>query len=214
VLQEAFEKLPEQKKRLILSTGIRAFAQKSYKDVSTDTVTRQCQISKGLLFYYFGSKKNFYLYCLEMAMERLTEETEAVSGSDFYDILFDSMNRKFSKCLEYRDEMHMVNMASRDASQEIATDKEVLLRKYAVRIQNESKQILEKALAALSSESIYRNPVSVEGLYLYIHAVLNKYLLAYQQTPDRFFENSEKIKGEMKQYLDLMLYGVVRREEV
>ena len=211
---ESFEKLPEEKKARILSTGISAFSQKSYTDVSTDALTRQCQISKGLLFHYFGSKKNFYLYCLEKAMERLTEEGAEASGSDFYDILFDSMNRKLSKCMEYREEMHLVNMASRDASGEIAEEKEGILRKYAVGIQTESKQILQKAMAALPLENINKNSVSLEGLYLYIHAVLNKYLLAYQQTPDQFFENSETIKAEMKQYLDLMLYGIAGREEV
>lgn len=211
---ETFERLPEEKKLRIISTGIKAFSEKSYKDVSTDALTRQCGISKGLLFHYFGSKKNFYLYCLRTAMERLTEETEEVSGEDFYDILFDSMNRKLKKCLEYREEMHLVNMASRDASGEIAEEKEGILRGYAVKIQAESKQTLQKALAALLLKNLYRNPVSVEGLYLYIRAVLNKYLLAYQQTPDRFFEDAEKIKEEMKQYLDLMLYGIAGEEDV
>lgn len=211
---ETFEKLPEEKKARILAAGISAFSQKSYHDVSTDALTRQCGISKGLLFHYFGSKKQFYLYCLGKAMERLTEETGEVSEGDFYDILFDSMNQKMSSCMECREEMHMVNMASRDASLEIGVEKEALLRTYAVRIQGRSRQTLEKALGALSARKLSRDPVCVEGLYLYIHAVLNKYLLAYQQTPDRFFENSELIKAEIKQYLDVMLYGIAEKEEL
>ena len=45
-----FEKLPKDKKEYILSTGIKEFSQKSYKDVSTDIITQKCHISKGILF--------------------------------------------------------------------------------------------------------------------------------------------------------------------
>ena len=54
---------------------------------------------------------------------------------------------------------------------------------------------------------------TAEGLSIYIHAVLNRYLLLYQQMPDAFFENTEKIREEMKLYLDLMLFGVCREQE-
>ena len=55
--------------------------------------------------------------------------------------------------------------------------------------------------------------LTADGLQLYINAVLHKYLLEYQQTPELFFENSEKIREEMKKYLDLMLYGICQKEQ-
>lgn len=207
---ETFEKLPDDKKELILSTGIKAFSQKSYKEVSTDSITQACQISKGILFHYFGSKKEYYLYCLEKAMERLTSKTETPRENDFYEILFASMNRKISVCLQYKDEMHMVNMASRDASTEIAAQKTEILRRYKTVVESKSVQTLRHALAVLRFKDEHTNQVTTEGLYIYINAVLNKYLLQYQQTPDQFFKNSERIKAEMKEYLDLMLYGICK----
>ena len=71
-------------------------------------------------------------------------------------------------------------------------------------------QTLRHALAVLRFKDEHTNQVTTEGLYIYINAVLNKYLLQYQQTPDQFFENSERIKAEMKEYLDLMLYGICK----
>ena len=59
---EAFEKLPEDRKKRIIDTGIREFSAKSFKDASTDRITAECQISKGILFHYFGSKKEFYFF--------------------------------------------------------------------------------------------------------------------------------------------------------
>ena len=36
---EAFEKLPEDRKKRIIDTGIREFSAKSFKDASTDRIT-------------------------------------------------------------------------------------------------------------------------------------------------------------------------------
>jgi hypothetical protein len=37
---------------------------------------------------------------------------------------------------------------------------------------------------------------------------MNIYLARYQKTPDLFLENSLRIKEEIREYLDLMLYGI------
>lgn len=205
---DTFEKLPEEKKQLIIDTGIRAFSEKSYQDVSTDSITQSCRISKGILFHYFGSKKAYYLYCLEKSMERLTAKTEMVVRNNFYDILFAGMNRKLSQCQLYRDEMHMVNMASRDPSREIAKEKAELLQRYAVVIHKESTLILTKAVSKLKFKNEENRQKNVDGLRIYINALLNRYLLKYQNTPDLFFDNMEQIRAELKAYLDLMLYGI------
>ncbi|MBR2668633.1 MAG: TetR/AcrR family transcriptional regulator [Solobacterium sp.] len=208
---ESFEKLPAEKKDKILSAGIREFSQKSFNEASTDIITEQCQISKGILFHYFGSKKKFYLYCLEKSMERLTSHTEPVAGKDFYEILFMEMDRKMNLCMDYKDEMHMVNMASRDASSEIAAEKAEILQNYARTIHAESARTLRNAMNVLTLRNTER--VTAEGLQIYINAVMNKYLLQYQNNPDQFFEQSEEIKAEMKTYIDLMLYGICEKEE-
>lgn len=104
----------------------------------------------------------------------------------------------------------MVNMASRDASAEVAREKAEIIKRYMGGVQLESAQTLRRAVEALNIKVEEQRQVTVEGLHLYINAVLNKYLLQYQQTPDEFFKNSEKIKEELKEYLDVMLYGICK----
>ena len=65
-------------------------------------------------------------------------------------------------------------------------------------------------MARLELKDTGRRQITAEGLQLYINAVMNKYLAQYQPTPDRFFENSEEIRQEIRTYLDLMLYGICR----
>ena len=211
---ESFEKLSEEKKERILSTGIRAFSEKPYREVSTDAITRACRISKGILFHYFHSKKDFYLYCLEQAMCRLTEKTAEAEGKSFYEILFFEMERKNELCRKYRDEMHLVNMASRDASTEIQKEREAVFRKYAESIQAESFRTVERALKTLNLRSIKNERILKEGLYVYVNALMNRVLRQYQEDPDAFFEHSDDIQKEMKEYLELFLYGICEEDEV
>ena len=206
---EAFEKLSDDKKELILSAGMKEFSQKPYKEASTDSITKACGISKGLLFHYFGSKKEFYFFCLERAMEKLTAQAQSKEeANDFYDILFSSMDQKFALCIHYYDEMHMVNMASRDAATEIAQQKAEMMQKYAIQIKMKSAETIRRALQTLNFKHDENLQMTVEGISLYINAVLNKYLIQYQTTPDAFFQNRDAIKSEMKQYLDMMLFGI------
>ena len=205
---KTFENLPPEKKNLILSAGISEFAHKSYKDVSTDALTKTCGISKGILFHYFGSKKQFYLYCLEKSLKRLTEKTEEVVSDDFYDIIFSTMNSKMALCMEYRNEMLMVNMATRDANAETAQEKAEILGKYMVAVKAESARTMQKAVSVLNFKNHTDITKVAEGLQLYTNALINKYLLFYQNTPEEFFENSESIKTEMRTYFDFMLYGI------
>lgn len=207
---ETFEKLSEDKKERILSIGIKEFSQKSYKEVSTDSITKKCGISKGILFHYFGSKKKYYLYCLEKSLERLTAKSEAVEENDFYGIIFSSMNQKLALCTQYQDEMHLVNMASRDACAEIVTEKAEVIRTYMAGAQAQSAQILQKAIGTLTMDEEKKTRTTVAGLQIYINAVMNQYLARYQHAPDLFFADSEKIKGELKEYLDVMLYGICK----
>ena len=209
---EAFEKLSDDKKELILSAGMKEFSQKPYKEASTDSITKACGISKGLLFHYFGSKKAFYFYCLESAMEKLTAQAQSKEeANDFYDILFSSMDQKFALCIHYYDEMHMVNMASRDAATEIAQHKAEMMQKYAIQIKMKSAETIRRALQTLHFKHDENLQMTVEGISLYINAVLNKYLIQYQTTPDAFFQNRDAIKSEMKQYLDMMLFGICQK---
>lgn len=209
---ETFEKQNKKKQEAIIAAGIKEFSQKAYADASTDMIVKSCGISKGLLFHYFGSKKEFYFYCLSGSLEKLLKKTELPHG-DFYSVLFSFMDEKLSLCARYPAETRFVNMASRDMSAEINHGKSEILMNYTAQAQAASAAVMEHALAMLPLKS--RNTDRIrEGILLYSNAIINKYLLAYQNNPDRFFENAGRIKTEIKEFIDLILYGIIEEEPV
>lgn len=210
-MRETFNKLAEDKKNIIIKGGISEFSKKSYSEASTDAITRDCGISKGILFHYFGSKKEFYIYCLEQALERLMIEQSGAKASDFYDIIFNFMEEKFDVCRKFREEMRLVNMAARETNSQVFDQKNKVLAKYTIKTREKSAKIMAEAVAILNLKKT--DPEKAAGaLSLYIGAIINRYLEVYKETPDRFFEKSERIKAEIKEQIDFMLYGVVKEE--
>ena len=65
MVSETFLNLKEDKKKKIIEKGIDFFANYSYAEISTNQITKELEISKGSLFSYFGSKKEFYIFLLD-----------------------------------------------------------------------------------------------------------------------------------------------------
>jgi len=63
-LSNSFENLNNQKKQRIINAALAEFAQKKYDYASTNSIVKKAQIGKGMLFHYFGNKKNLYIYLI------------------------------------------------------------------------------------------------------------------------------------------------------
>ena len=67
----------------ILEAALVEFAAKGYKKASTNTIVREANVSKGLLFHYFISKKDLYLYLYKFARKAVSNELfEKVNFAD------------------------------------------------------------------------------------------------------------------------------------
>lgn len=208
---EAFEKLSPEKQSSILQAGIQEFSQKSFPDASTDTITQQAGISKGLLFHYFGSKKAFYLACLRCALDRLIAQTPEATQNDFYSILFFTMDEKIRLCRDFPAETLFVNMAARDSSAEISAEKFSLFSNYLASTTKASQEVLARAISTLPLNDP-NDPTLLDALSLYVGAISQKFLLLYRERPLEFFAHAAQIQAEMKTYIDYLLYGVVKQE--
>lgn len=207
---EHLSKLPPEKRDAVLQAGIAEFSQRMFADASTDTITQGAGISKGLLFHYFGSKKAFYLYCLQTALERLTAAQPAPEADDFFGILFFVMDQKIRLCRDFPNETLMVNLAARDASAAVSTEKQALFSRYLAETTQASQRVLSRAIATLPLKRP-DDPRLLDALSLYVSAISQKYLLQYRETPEQFFANAQVIQREMKDYINFMLEGVVRK---
>jgi AcrR family transcriptional regulator len=64
----------------LLVIAMRLFSERSYEDVSIDEVAAQAGVAKGLLYYYFGSKRGLYATGLERLAAELRDHTLAATA--------------------------------------------------------------------------------------------------------------------------------------
>ncbi|MBD2868151.1 TetR/AcrR family transcriptional regulator [Paenibacillus arenilitoris] len=73
---DKFLSIDEEKRQRVINAALKVFAQKGYQAASTNEIAREAGISKGLLFHYFTSKKDLYLYLYDYAVKLITETIE------------------------------------------------------------------------------------------------------------------------------------------
>ena len=66
----------DERRAQLIELGTRLFSTRPYEEISIDDVAEEAGISKGLLYHYFGGKKEFYVEVLRAASEELRRITE------------------------------------------------------------------------------------------------------------------------------------------
>jgi AcrR family transcriptional regulator len=66
----------DERRRRLLETGARVFTERPYDEVSMAALAEEAGISKGLLYHYFPSKRDFFVATLEAAASELAALTE------------------------------------------------------------------------------------------------------------------------------------------
>ena len=66
-------RLKTDRRELLLAAGLEAFSKAPYEDVSTERIAERAGVAQGLLFHYFGTKREFFLE----VVRRVIDEQEA-----------------------------------------------------------------------------------------------------------------------------------------
>ena len=66
----------DERRRQLVALGTQLFSTRTYDDVSIDEVARTAGISKGLLYHYFPTKRDFYVATVREAATQLIQRTK------------------------------------------------------------------------------------------------------------------------------------------
>ena len=66
---------PDDRRRQLVGIGLAKLVSTPIQDLSVDEVAAEAGISRGLLFHYFPTKRDFYLACLGAAGRRILRTT-------------------------------------------------------------------------------------------------------------------------------------------
>ncbi|WMJ89042.1 TetR/AcrR family transcriptional regulator [Anaerocolumna sp. MB42-C2] len=66
--------MEETKREVLLAAAMNKFAKNGYKKTTTDEIIAEAEISKGLLFHYFGTKKDLYVFLFKYAYKIIMDD--------------------------------------------------------------------------------------------------------------------------------------------
>jgi hypothetical protein len=71
---------------------------------------------------------------------------------------------------------------------------------------------LQNAVERLTLKEEQNRSRVLNALNIYSNAIITNYLEKYKNRPDEFFINIDIVKKEVKEYIDLFLYGVMKED--
>jgi TetR/AcrR family transcriptional regulator len=86
-LEEILGNMSEEKRDRIINSAIDEFAKYPYAMASTNNIVKNAGISKGLLFHYFGNKKELYEKLSRFVFNKLANEITAHIDWEQTDVL-------------------------------------------------------------------------------------------------------------------------------
>src|ERR1700760_2166006 len=88
----------------LLDAGVSLFAERSWEEVSIEEIAAAGSVSRGLLYHYFAGKREYYVACIEHAVERLLALEPDASLPPWQ--RFQAGLQRFFESIEQHPEMH------------------------------------------------------------------------------------------------------------
>lgn len=162
--------MEENKRKILLSTAMGQFSKNGYKKTTTDEIIGEAEISKGLLFHYFGTKKDLYLFLFEYAVQTVMKEYfEQINllERDILERLRNSFLLKFKLTVQYPAIFDFISSAYFEKDPAVATT----VNKYANQLYIDTQAEILKNIDL----SLFREDISSEKVIHIIFYTLRGY---------------------------------------
>lgn len=205
----AFLNLEHEKQEIIRTACLEEFARAGYGSASTNTMCKNAHVSKGLLFYYFGSKKElfFYLadYCTSLMAEKFYEGLELKKESMFERVIIWTL-RKWNLSENYP--LHYAFLVK----QLLDCPADLELRINKMRSENKARA-LEHFMQNLDLSDLrpgISKEKALETLFFVVEGLRAKNIARYRENPRPLSELRAEIMPELEEYLNICRHGICR----
>jgi AcrR family transcriptional regulator len=205
---ENFTRIPAEEQKRILDACLEEFSQHGYQQASTNSMVKKAGIPKGTLFYFFGSKKNLYLYLLDRAISSYTEWTRDHNADlppDLFDRLLHNGRARMEFVIHEPVLYKFFYSAFVNIAPEIRTEMESRVPSFAA----DSMQLLLKDLDLSKFKEGVDVQKAIQLVFLVLEGIFNRYLPQLtQMDPSNSLQLIERITDEVIENFDLLKTGL------
>lgn len=199
--------LDETKRDKILLASLEEFAEHGYEKASTDRISKRAEVSKGLIFHYFGSKSKLYMITFNNCIDDMLEEYKNVdtNNMEFIFAIKSLMEIKYNFFSKNPLHYNLMLKGFYNSPKEL---KDVLQNRYYE---------LSKIGMGIISEIIVKLPlkkgVSVDNVITVISGIQNilenKYLYHFTNDTTSFESVYTMVADEFIKLLNIVMYGII-----
>lgn len=122
---ENFFRVRAEKQNHIINAALAIFGRQGYRKASLSDIAKEAGITKGMITYYFGSKKNLYLYLVEIFHARMLSDIETridAQPTDLFDRLKIILDANFEIIKEHPHIISFSNSLYREKDDEVFSE--------------------------------------------------------------------------------------------
>lgn len=209
-MYENFERIPPDEQARILESCLEEFALHGYEKASTNAMVKRANIPKGTLFFYFGSKKDLYLYLIDRAVERFVAFMSQANDelpSDLFERLLHRSKIRFQFALQEPTLYQFFYHALINTPEAIQSDLQSRYSTYALA----SRQSLYEGLDRSKFKDGIDIEQAIELVYLVLEGILSRYVgLLKKIQPDEGLQLVEKLTDECRGYFEILKQGMYK----
>lgn len=199
--------LDETKRDKILQASLEEFAEYGYDKASTDRISQRAEVSKGLIFHYFGSKSKLYMITLNSCIDDMFEEYKNVEKNNM-DFIF---NIKLLMKVKYdffnKNPLYYRLMLNGFYNSPAELKSELLNRYY------ELSKMGMGIIAEMIGNLKLKKDVSVDNVLTVIAGIQNvlenKYLYRFSNDTASFESVYAIVTDEFMDLLNIVMYGII-----
>ncbi len=191
----------EQEKRYRLIQAAMQEFSRGYNAANTDRITHNAGISKGLLFHYFGSKKELFLFLMKYAVDLVTGEYIKVSfeSQDFLENMWKVSLLAIDLTYKYPETYQFLVKGYFSLNEIIP---EGMPREFG----NPTEELMLK-IYQNTDTSFFRDdvdPDKARQIIIWTMKGFSDKLLIYGSDIDNYKAHYEEIQTELKEYLQVL----------
>jgi AcrR family transcriptional regulator len=205
----SFTHLDRDKQEAIRNACLEEFVHAGYSGASTNVMCKKAGISKGLLFYYFGNKKELFLYltdyCTNLLSDRFFDGIEYPRESIIERVINLTM-RKWALYEQYPLPYTFLAKQLLDCPPDV--EQKIMQAKRENRERGMQAFMQNLDLSDLRAD--IDRAKAIEMVLFVVEGFRAKNIEKYRQNPRPLSELHDEIMLEMKEYLNLCRIGICK----
>lgn len=202
--------LDQTKKDKILHASLEEFAEKGFEKASTDSISKNAGVSKGLIFHYFHTKENLYMTTVNKCIDDALEEFANIEipGTDFISKLMKMMELKYDFYVKNPLQYKLILNGFHNSPKKL---KGKLQQKYC-----EIKGIGLKIMIDMIGTLPLKKDISLDEVTVLIAAITDavekRHISFFGNDTASFEKYYDSLKNEYIRLMNIVMYGIIDSE--